>query len=89
MRVPANLTNDEIRRAFLLIQAIAQGLTITGQTVRTAETPIAHGLGRVPVGWIEVSPQDGLDPVKQSRVPDAVNLYLLSATELTPTLLVF
>lgn len=87
MRVPAKPTQDEIRRAFELIGPIALGRLVSGRDVGTSETAIAHGLGRVPLGWIEVS--RGLNPARESAPPDEKYLYLLSGATITPKLWVF
>lgn len=89
MQIPANPSLEEVRRAFALLGPIVQGKAVSGQAVGTSETRISHGLGRIPAGWIEVSPVNGAATPKQSRTPDASFLYLIASSAVTPKLWVW
>jgi hypothetical protein len=83
MDIQAQPTPDEIWRAFRLIGAIATGRHLVAISVGTTSTTIKHYLGRVPVGWIQVSPKAGITVITQSSSPDITNLYLQTATAAT------
>jgi hypothetical protein len=77
---PVNPSPFEIKRLFELLGPIVLGKLLTSKAVATAQTTVAHGLGRIPKGWFEVSPLNGGASVKQSASPDETNLYLIASS---------
>lgn len=89
MQIEPNPTPEQIWRAFQLLGPIVLGHALTDKDVGTSETKIAHGLGRVPSGWLEYSPLEGSDPVTQSTAPDSTYLYLIAASAVTANIWVW
>ena len=78
-RVPINPTPQDIYKAFEALGPIVGGkLVVTA--VNTTLTTVAHGLGRVPADWFELSPQNGGGAVKQASPSDETYLYLITSS---------
>lgn len=88
MQVPVNLTPEEIRRVFNLLGEIVLGHQVQ-RAIGTSETTVAHGLGRVPKGWLLFSPQSGAASPVETSPPDNFNLYLSASSAVTPKLWVW
>lgn len=83
MKIPVGFTPAELVRAFEQLGPIVLGRHIGPIAVGTASTKQAHGLGRVPLGFIEVSPQNGAAVVKKAAAPDATYVYLIASSAVT------
>jgi hypothetical protein len=83
VKIPVAFSAAELVRAFDQLGVIALGRLVGPVAVATTSTKIAHGLGRVPQGWIEVSPQNGAAVVKEASAPDATYLYAIAGTAVT------
>lgn len=87
----AGLSSDdvqrEIRRVLATLGPLAEGVELNGVggrglSIGTTAVRVAHDLGRVPRGWIEISPSSA-DRVRNSQAPDASFLYLIAPSALT------
>ena len=78
MRLPVSHSPADLVRAFDQIGPIVMGKMVGPVAVATTSTKVAHGLGRVPIGFVEVSPADGSERVLNAAEPDATFLYLVA-----------
>jgi hypothetical protein len=77
---PDSVINRIQDKLIRVINAIARKPIVDGHVVTadiaTTETKVEHGLGRVPQGWIALTPS--VLSIGQSRAADENFLYLLS-----------
>jgi len=81
---------EEVFRAFQGMSPMVGAKVLKAKTVKTSETPIAHGLGYVPTGWTTCNLQSAVIPFQTAgSAPDAQRLYLEAASEVTVDLVVW
>jgi hypothetical protein len=68
---------EEVKKTFLSLGDDTVCKHIGKRDIATAETMVAHGLGRIPSGWQTYSPE-GFGNVKESKAPDDRFLYLIA-----------
>lgn len=83
-----NKIQDEIQRTVLQLSESTSGVLLQGRAIATTETPVRHGLGRVPLGWRPYSPADFAN-IKQTKAPDSVFVYLAASSAVTCGIEVF
>lgn len=89
LRFPSNPTAQELARALERLGDVAFA-DVLERTIGTVETPVAHGLNRVPQGWAPVSPADGAAVPAETTTPrDSRYLYLIASSAVTCKLLVW
>lgn len=89
---PPNASAEEVRRELdRLFGSIGDTFVVVPlgrHEIAVTETKIGHGLGMVPTGWREHSPE-GFGRVCQVRPPDRTFLYLQADNVVTVHLEVF
>ena len=78
---------QDVTRAFEELGDIVTAKFMPGRTIRTSETPIAHGLRRMPIAWFPVN-TGSVRPV-QTSASDEQYIYASASTAGAYDLVVF
>jgi hypothetical protein len=84
----AERLRQELDRVFGVFGETSVTTPIGNHSIATTETKVRHGLGSIPNGWREYSPQ-GPGRVYQTQPPDRTNLYLAATVAVIVGLEVF
>jgi len=71
---------EDLIRLLGQIGPVALGKVIGPVVVGTDSTKLAHGLRRIPFGFVEISPQNGGAVVKEAAPADEIFIYTIASS---------